>query len=157
MTFQFSAPPRLAFVNQTIFHEGDESQMAYVIEQGVVEIFSSRDGAETVLERLGPGEIIAEMALIENAPHTASARAIGAVTLRAVTESKLDDLRDELRPRSWAIVSMMVMRPHMSVGRLRHHLVSKESAIPKIAAEARRCQGIGSTWAPIQRPDMAIP
>jgi CRP/FNR family transcriptional regulator, cyclic AMP receptor protein len=134
MTFQFPAAHRLEYVDQVIFREGDQASTAYVIESGEVEIFTNHEGIETTHERLGPGEIIAEMALFEAAPHSASARAVGVVTLRPVTESKLDALRDELAPRSWAMVSMMVMRLHATHGRLRHRIVSEEPAVLEVAA-----------------------
>lgn len=134
MTFQFPSPLRLDFVDQIIFRQGDEARTAYVIEKGEVEISSSHEGAETVRERLGAGEIIAESALFEITPHTVSARAVGAVTLRAITENDLNALREELAPRSWAIVSQKVMRHHAAGGRLRHHLVSEDKAVLEVAA-----------------------
>lgn len=134
MTFQSAQPIRRDIVDQLIFREGEDVELAYVIENGEVEIFTDHNGVETVHERLGPGEIIAEMALIEPTPHSASARAKGKVTLRAVTECRLDGLRDELMPRSWAIVSLLVMRNHATAGLLRHPLVTDDTAGLEVAA-----------------------
>ena len=133
MTYQFPNTFRLNFVDQVIFREGDKSETAFVIKTGEIETFITRDGVDTLLERLGPGDIIAEKALTLSELHDVSARAVGEVTLRAIVESKLDDLRDELGPRSWATVSEMVMRVHASSGKLRHR-VSYTAPAPAAAA-----------------------
>jgi CRP-like cAMP-binding protein len=134
MTYQFPNAHRLNFDDQVIFREGDKSETAFVIKTGEVETFITRDGVDTVLERLGPGDIVAENALLQSEVHGVSARAVGEVRLRAVVENKLDDLRDELGPRSWAIVSEMVMRVHATSGKLRQRVSSAAPAPAVVAA-----------------------
>lgn len=57
-----------------IFKEGDEGNMAYVVQSGEVEIFKIIDGGETVLGKVGQGGIFGEMALIDCKPRMAGAR-----------------------------------------------------------------------------------
>ena len=64
-----------------IFREGDPAEDAYVIASGEVEIVKELDGAEVILARLGAGEIFGEMGLVDDKPRSASARAVGEVSL----------------------------------------------------------------------------
>lgn len=58
---------------QILFEEGDAGHEAYLISSGSIEIFR-RGAIDTVLATLGPGEILGEMSLIDDAPRAASAR-----------------------------------------------------------------------------------
>jgi CRP/FNR family transcriptional regulator, cyclic AMP receptor protein len=54
---------------ETIFREGDAADRMYVVKSGLVTL--ACDGRQ--LERVGPGGIFGEMALIDSAPRSASA------------------------------------------------------------------------------------
>lgn len=59
--------------NTVIMHEGDESDSLYVILSGRVKIFlSDEEGKEVILSAQGPGEYFGELALIDEAPRSAS-------------------------------------------------------------------------------------
>ena len=61
-----------------IFREGEAGDSAFVVTEGNVEIVrASAGGGEVVLGTIGPGGMFGEMALIDNHPRMASARAIG--------------------------------------------------------------------------------
>lgn len=61
---------------ERIFREGDEGNRAYVVQAGEVEIIkSSGDDEDIVLGTIGKGGIFGEMALIDDKPRMASARA----------------------------------------------------------------------------------
>jgi len=64
-----------------IFKEGDEGNMAYVVQEGEVEVVKIIDGHEKVLGTVGKGGIYGEMALIDSKPRMAAARAAGGVTI----------------------------------------------------------------------------
>ena len=59
-----------------IFNEGDEGDCAYIIESGMVEISLEKDDRRLVMATLTKGEILGEMAIIDQLPRTASARAV---------------------------------------------------------------------------------
>ncbi len=70
-----------------IMRQGDKGESAYIIEEGSVEIFIQReDGAEQTVGTRGPGSIIGEMAIIDNAPRTATVRAVQNCTLLEITQ-----------------------------------------------------------------------
>ncbi|HBR68636.1 MAG TPA: cyclic nucleotide-binding protein [Rhodospirillaceae bacterium] len=70
-----------------IMRQGDKGESAYIIEEGSVEIFIQReDGTEQTVGTRGPGSIIGEMAIIDNAPRTATVRAVQNCTLLEITQ-----------------------------------------------------------------------
>jgi diguanylate cyclase len=72
-----------------LFAEGDVGSSAYLIGSGSVEIFLLREGVEVVLALRGPGEIIGEMAIIDNRPRSASARAVADCDLVIITAEQI--------------------------------------------------------------------
>lgn len=69
---------------QTIFEEGQPGDIMYVIQEGEIDIVSHG----RLLETVGAGEIVGEMALIDNEPRSASAIARTACTLVPVTQKR---------------------------------------------------------------------
>ena len=77
-----------------IFKEGSFGSRAFVVETGEVEIVKTILGKEKVLGTIEPGGIFGEMALIDEQPRMASARAATAATVivisRPMFQAKLD-------------------------------------------------------------------
>jgi CRP-like cAMP-binding protein len=69
---------------QRIFSAGDPADVMYVVLEGEVEI-SIRG---KVVETLGPGGVLGEMALIEHTPRTATATAGSGCKLAAIPEKR---------------------------------------------------------------------
>lgn len=61
---------------QYVFREFEVGDLAFVIKSGEVEIIKMIDDNEVVLGTIGAGGIFGEMALIDDKPRMASARAI---------------------------------------------------------------------------------
>ena len=59
-----------------LFREGEVGNCAYIIETGVVEISIQKNGRKLVIANLGEGDLLGEMAIIDNMPRTATAQAI---------------------------------------------------------------------------------
>ena len=74
-----------------IFKEGDEGRLAYVVEEGEVEIFIIIDDHEQVLGTVGKDGIFGEMALIDNQPRMANARTTKSTTIICVTRQMFDE------------------------------------------------------------------
>ncbi|MBT6096714.1 MAG: Crp/Fnr family transcriptional regulator [Rhodospirillaceae bacterium] len=74
-----------------IFKEGDLGNMAYVVQEGEVEIVKVIDGVEQVLGTVGQGGIFGEMALIDAKPRMAAARAARGTTIICVSQQMFDD------------------------------------------------------------------
>ncbi len=79
-SFADEIPPVRAAVGQTIMKAGDTGVFMYVVHDGMVAI--SING--TVVERVGPGGVFGEMALVDNAQRAATATAEAASELMLV-------------------------------------------------------------------------
>lgn len=78
-----------------LFQEGSSGEFAYLIQSGEFEITVMRGGTRFLLNIIGPGELVGEMALLDNGPRTATvtARTAGEVLAvpRQVFEERLVD------------------------------------------------------------------
>ena len=68
----------------TIFAENDPPTTAFLIERGEIEVSTVQRGERTILGHLGPGMLLGEMAVIDNSPRTATARALTDCTLTPI-------------------------------------------------------------------------
>ncbi len=74
---------------EVLFQEHDEGDFAYLVEQGRVRVSLRADSGELRLADLGPGDLVGEMALIDNAPRTATAVALEESVLLVIDQTHL--------------------------------------------------------------------
>jgi predicted CoA-binding protein/signal transduction histidine kinase len=77
---------------QELFAEGSQGDRAYVIESGELEILKNSNTRQLLLSVRGPGDVIGEMALLEQAPRNATVKARGQTRLLAVHQEQFDHL-----------------------------------------------------------------
>lgn len=77
-------------VGDSIFKEGEQGSVAYVIQSGEIEITKVIGDEEKVLATIGQGGIFGEMALIDDKPRMAAARASQPSTIIVVTKNMFD-------------------------------------------------------------------
>jgi CRP-like cAMP-binding protein len=65
---------------QEIVRQGDTGVGAFIIRSGKVDIIQDKNGKEVKLATLGPGDVFGEMALLDEFPRSASARAVEPTT-----------------------------------------------------------------------------
>ena len=87
---------------ETIFHQGDPGDSLYIVESGSVKIvLPSPEGEEgAILATLGRGDFFGELALLDGAPHSATAVAnepVGALILQHATFAELLETQPDLR------------------------------------------------------------
>ena len=83
--------------NQVIFREHENGDMAYIIADGQVQIVKESDHGPTVLGVLETGAMFGEMALIDDKPRMASAKAInGQVELLIVSKDNFQKKMEKL-------------------------------------------------------------
>ncbi len=73
-----------------IFCESEHGDTFYLIQHGRVQITKIIGAIEKTLDVLNPGELFGEMAILENAPRSASAIALDAVTLLEFTKQNFE-------------------------------------------------------------------
>lgn len=92
------------------FHEGDPPTSAFLIESGRIEILSMQASGSVRLGVLGEGDLLGEMAIIDAAPRTASARAETAAVLIAVDGRQLSERIDNSDPIVRALLRSQLAR-----------------------------------------------
>jgi len=96
---------------ETIFREGDSGNFACFIETGHVDIFKAdASGRGMQVARLGPGEVLGEMALIDGQPRCASAVAIDNVVVALISKADLQKLMDQSSPGLVGILKTLIAR-----------------------------------------------
>jgi len=99
---------RVYFPGDTLIKEGDDGSRAYLIEDGKVEVFRTIEGRKVVLGERGKGQILGEMALIDNVGRIASCVAATKVTCVVITRPEFDKLMTRTSPLLKGIIRIMV-------------------------------------------------
>ena len=100
------APTKTFQPGDVIFREGDESKSeAYLVHEGTVEARRQVDGEERTLNTLVKGDLLGEVALFRDAPHSVTAIAVEHVTLLVIPAQRLE--------------SMVRANPELAIGLIR--------------------------------------
>ena len=77
-----------------LFREGDPADSLYVVRDGRLQAVQGSAESEVVVRELGRGEVIGELALLIDAPRSASIRAVRDSTLVRLTKAQFDRIAD---------------------------------------------------------------
>ena len=148
---------------ETIFHQGDPGDSLFILEDGSVKIvLPSPEGEEgAIIATLSRGDFFGELALLDGAPHSATAIALEPTQTLVLGRATLDRLIDEEQGLRNALIAGLVaelrrLTGHVEElhfldlpGRLARRLVRlAREADPKATAEVRL------TW-PYTQSDLA--
>jgi CRP-like cAMP-binding protein len=112
---------------EQVCREGERDPSLFIIASGEVAILKQDAGErEKLLARLGPGQTIGEMALIDGQPRSATVRAAADVVLLVFTRGELDRLVEE-KPLLgvkllWKLARFLSQRLRQTSGALAEHL-----------------------------------
>lgn len=122
-----------------IFAEGDPGHTAFIIEDGAVEIFSTRDGEHLFLAELGEGEIFGEMALIDDNTRSASARAVRDTQVVVIDRDQIINRLEDTEPVIVLLIKILLHRFRTT----QHDLLRRQGAVSRddIAKAARELTG----------------
>ena len=95
---------------EELFAEGARGDRAYVIQDGQLEILKSSSGRQVLISVRGSGDVIGEMALLEDSPRSASVRARTDATLLAIHQEQLDHLLDSSGSAAKAMLHTVLNR-----------------------------------------------
>ncbi len=91
-------PTRLYQPGETIFHEGDAGDYAFIVLSGEVEIVKQVESGPKVIATLGEGEIVGELAILGKQPRTAAARARVPTQIRILSREDIEHELEKLSP-----------------------------------------------------------
>lgn len=95
---------------EIIFREGEDSDCAYQILAGKVDIYKHESRGTILLAELGEGEVFGEMGIISNQPRSAYASAKGDVTVKIITRESLAVLMGQQPEVVRVIVNVLMER-----------------------------------------------
>lgn len=93
-----------------IFREEDRRDNAYIVESGIVEIATTRNGRQVPLVRLGKGEVFGETALLGDGPRSATATAAEDTEVFTISPRLLRERVMGLDPLVGLLMSLLVNR-----------------------------------------------
>jgi diguanylate cyclase len=97
-------------VGEYLFREGDAPGAAFLLESGQVEISIQQGGSTVVLSHLGEGELIGEMAVIDEAPRSASARATQPTSVTRIEREQINERLAEADPIVGLLLQKLLAR-----------------------------------------------
>jgi CRP-like cAMP-binding protein len=70
--------------NVTLFRQGNIADAAILLEKGRIELSITVHGTEAILEIINEGEVLGEMALLDGAPRSATARTLESCVVKVI-------------------------------------------------------------------------
>jgi CRP-like cAMP-binding protein len=127
---------------QTIFRQGEPSDKFYIIRSGQVVLTREANGTTTELAKVGPGEVVGEMGVLQNLARSATATAKGKCWLYGMTVQDLMDKRSDGQEHPGSVVARVLaqrLRKAMEKGELSEKefgvaLQSAQAEIQKVSA-----------------------
>lgn len=96
--------------NTTIFQQGEEGNVMFVIVEGSLHVVRTVSGTEQVLAQRGPGDFVGEMAVIESAPRLAALRTQSDVRVLAIDGETFKGILRERPDVSFAVLRSLSRR-----------------------------------------------
>lgn len=105
---------RLYQPGDVIFREGDPARgEAYLVHEGAVEVRRVVEGEDRPLNTLGKGDLLGEVALFRDGPHSATAIARDQVTLFVISADRLENF---VRANSELAINLIRQLARMAAG-----------------------------------------
>lgn len=116
--------------NETLFTEGDAPTTAFLIEQGEVAISTHRDQRYVKLAHLGPGDLLGEMAVIDDSSRTATAVAVTDCVLLAIDKRQIAERLEQTDPIIRALLQGQLKRYRGALAAMQGGAVPMEDEPP---------------------------
>jgi len=117
--------------DEIIFHGGDSSDCAYIIEQGQVQIYVESN--QTIIDILSEGELFGEMGVLDQSPRSTSAKALTPLTLLEVKTEQITNRLSESDPIVKALVGVLLKR-FRSMLPVQQNSVKSSSLLDQVAS-----------------------
>jgi len=121
--------------DEFLFEEGDPGECAYIIESGSVEVSLDKGGRKLVIAILGAGEVLGEMAIIDNCPRTATARAIERTKVTAIPLDYVEQKIENADPTVRLFLLLIMERYRDLLSRLSHVFEGMSTFQPEASKE----------------------
>lgn len=95
---------------EIILSQGDMGASAFLIQSGEVAVFTQSGDKRVELARMGPGQIVGEMALVVDGPRSATVQALTDCNLIVITRDVLQEKLQKSDPTIRALLPMLMKR-----------------------------------------------
>lgn len=96
--------------NELLFMEGEPGNEMYILKSGTLSILK-REGSQMVsLAKMGPGSVIGEMSLLDNAPRSATVRSLETCELVSIDQKLLAATYKKLPSWLTSLIKILVQR-----------------------------------------------
>lgn len=127
---------------EVVFREGDAPGAAYLIESGKIEVSVTQNHQRLVLSYLSTGDLLGEMAAIDDAPRSAEARAVEASVLTIIERDQIHERLNEADPIVRALMGSLLHRYRSGLRAARGSAGTQSSATgPKAALGQVKLEG----------------
>lgn len=101
-----------------LFKQGDAPTSAFLLESGSIEVTTEQGQASRRLGVLGPGDLLGEMAVIDDSPRTATARALSDCVLMPIDRKQFAERLDSADPVVRALLLSQISRYRSALAQL---------------------------------------
>lgn len=105
-----SFPARMFDPDTIIIREGEPGDAAYIVLDGELEVYQTRDGKQQSLRMLRSGDVFGETAIFASVPRTASVITRSRVALARITADVITHELDNMKPWMAALVRVLAQR-----------------------------------------------
>jgi CRP/FNR family cyclic AMP-dependent transcriptional regulator len=97
--------------NAVVISEGDEATSMYIILSGSVKVYhTDADGKETILNTQGPGQHFGELALVDEAPRSASVITVEPSRLLVLSKTAFRECIEEFPEVSYLLIKSLAQQ-----------------------------------------------
>jgi CRP-like cAMP-binding protein len=101
-----------------VCREGDPGEVVVIVLAGYVKLTkTAASGRQTMLELRGPGDVLGDMSIVDGAPQSANAIAMGDLDVCVIAAERFDRLRRERAGIANALLANTVRRLRQASGR----------------------------------------
>lgn len=97
---------------EVLFNEGDPPTGMFIIEDGEVEVYRQDGPRRTSVAKLGRGDVIGELSMVEGVPHSRSVRALTHVDALIVEPEQLEEALRQSPPLVRMVLRRVVRKLH---------------------------------------------
>jgi signal transduction histidine kinase len=105
---------------EVLFREGEPGDHAFVVAAGQVEVLKATGSRDALLAVRSEGDVIGEMALLEQAPRSATVRARSEAELVSIPRAALDELLTTSPAAARAVFELLTRRVRETHDQVRH-------------------------------------
>lgn len=120
-----------------LFDEGTTGECAYIVLDGELEVLKTSGQRQVLLNVIGRGEVVGEMALLQNRPRMASIRARTETTLIGVNREQFNEVLDTYPEVTHKVLEVVLQRERMTEARIRQaqHMTNWNALTAGVAHE----------------------